>query len=315
MIRQNQGQKKPQTTFTRVGSMIRLVWLSDSKQSTSITPHPCAKGLNYHTILHPWNRHRRGHLQRVQAMPLKPLYKRPSKEECNEWLLGSLESLQLFRTESSDGWPEENVSASVIVEMEAEETASFDGSDGLLHFTSTLNAEAEAFVPFSFYCPAGQCLTTKPTPSYLKQAFSWKFDGGLWGYFERQGILHLLGYKKRTRNTECYQTREESSFALAQLLLNEQRLLDWFEGGEDTWLDEFMPLYDATWIDREETIIRGRIDNWFERILVEEGWLYIYLGKRLNPNEKFGRRIGKHINMLQSRGADLPWYIEGKSSA
>ena len=42
--------------------------------------------------------------------------------------------------------------------------------------------------------------------------------------------------------------------------------------------------------------------------------IYI-LGETSEPNEKFGRRIRKKINMLQSIGADLPWYIEGKSSA
>jgi len=77
--------------------------LPPAPASTSIAP--AAKGLNYHTKEHPWNKKRKGHLQNVSANPLRPLYAQPSKEECIEQLLNSLELLQLFRT---DGHNDDN---------------------------------------------------------------------------------------------------------------------------------------------------------------------------------------------------------------
>ena len=58
---------------------------------------------------------------------------------------------------------------------------------------------------------------------------------------ERFGILQMLGYKKRTRDAECYNIYGGTHPVLVELVYNERRMLNWAEGGWDPWLDMYMP--------------------------------------------------------------------------
>ena len=112
----------------------------------------------------------------------------------------------------------------------------------------------------------------------------------------------MLWYKKRTRDTECHDIYGGTHPVLVELVYNEQRMLNWHEGGLDPWLDVNMPrskglppeLAERLLLSSRTDTPRSSVLDWINALLIDADCLYDLHGKLIKANGKFGKKLGKH---------------------